>query len=85
MLDKQVFDALCASQDGGQVLARRLKAKPIEDQHDWGDALSDVILGAYYDADDREDLVNHLRYCVRELQSAVNAVRQLEESHVPSV
>jgi len=85
MLDKQVFDALAASQEGGQCLARRLKAKPIEDQNDWGDALSDVILGAYYDADDREDLVTHLRYCVRELQSALDAVRQLEVSNVPNV
>jgi hypothetical protein len=85
MLDKKVFDALAASQEGGQCLARRLKQKPIEDQHEWSDALSDVVLGAYYDADDREDLVNHLRYCVRELQSAVNAVRQLEVSHVPNV
>jgi hypothetical protein len=79
MLDKQVFDALCDSQEGGQCLARRLKQKPIEDQHDWGDALSDVILGAYRDADDRCDLLTHLRYCVRELQSAVDAVSQLEE------
>jgi hypothetical protein len=85
MLDKQVFDALAASQEGGQCLARRLKQKPIEDQHEWSDALSDVVLGAYYDADDREDLVTMLRYCVRELQSAVNAVRHLEESHVPNV
>ena len=85
MLYKQVFDALCASQDGGQVLARRLKAKPIEDQHEWGDALSDVILGAYRDADDRDALLTHLRYCVRELQSAVDSVRNLEESHVPSM
>lgn len=81
MLDKQVFDSLCNSQDGGQVLARRLKAKPIEDQHDWGDALSDVILGAYRDAEDRDQLLTHLRYCVRELQAAVDAVRTLEESH----
>lgn len=85
MLDRQVFDALCASQDGGQVLAKRLKAKPIEDQHDWGDALSDVILGAYYDADDRDDLLSHLRYCVRELQAAARAVEKAEESHVPTV
>ena len=85
MLDKQVFDALAASQEGGQCLARRLKAKPIEDQNDWGDALSDVILGAYRDADDRGQLLTHLRYCVRELQSAVDAVRRMEESHVPNV
>ena len=70
MLDKQVFDALCDSQDGGQVLTRRLKAKPIEDPHEWGDALSDVVLGVYRDADDRDQLLTHLRYCVRELQSA---------------
>lgn len=81
MLDKQVFDALCDSQDGGQVLTRRLKAKPIEDQHEWGDALSDVVLGVYRDADDRDQLLTHLRYCVRELQSAVDAVSRLEESH----
>jgi hypothetical protein len=79
VLDKQVFDALCDSQDGGQVLTRRLKAKPIEDQHEWGDALSDVVLGVYRDADDRDQLLTHLRYCVRELQSAVDAVRRLEE------
>ena len=86
MLDREVFDALSASQDGGQVLARRLKSKPIEDQHDWGDALSDVVLGAYYLADDRDELITHLRYSVRELQAALDAVRKLEDSHaVPSM
>jgi hypothetical protein len=85
MLDREVFNVLCGSQDGGQVLARRLKAKPMEDQHDWGDALSDVILGAYRDADDRADLLTHLLYCVRELQAAADAVRELEVSHVPNV
>jgi hypothetical protein len=85
MLDREVFDALADSQEGGQCLARRLKQKPIEDQHDWGDALSDVILGAYRDADDRGELLTHLRYCVRELQAAVDAVKRLEESNVPDV
>jgi hypothetical protein len=79
MLDREVFDALSASQDGGQVLARRLKSKPIEDQHDWGDALSDVVLAAYYEAGCRGELLTHLRYSVRELQAAVDAVRKLEE------
>jgi hypothetical protein len=80
-----VFESLAASQEGGQCLARRLRQKPIEDQHDWGDALSDVILGAYRDADDRGDLVTHLQYCIRELQSALSAVRKLEECNVPNV
>jgi hypothetical protein len=84
MHDLNVFDALCGSQDGGKVLQARPKTRP-DVSEDWSDALSDVILGAYYDADDRDDLVNHLRYCVRELQSALDAVRQLEESHVPNV
>jgi hypothetical protein len=85
MLDREVFDALADSQEGGQCLARRLKQKPIEDQHDWGDALSDVILGAYRDADDRADLMTHLQYCISELESALSAVRKLEESNVPDV
>jgi hypothetical protein len=38
-----------------------------------------VVLGVYRDADDRDQLLTHLRYCVRELQSAVDAVRKLEE------
>jgi hypothetical protein len=84
MLDKQVFDALCGSQDG-KCLERRLRAKPMEDQNDWGEALSDVILGAYRDADERDELLTHLRYCVRELQAAADAVRRLEESHVSHV
>jgi hypothetical protein len=84
MHDLKVFDALCDSQDGGKVLQSRLKTRP-DVSEEWSDALSDVILGAYYDADDREDLLSHLRYCVRELQAAFNAVRQLEESHVPNV
>jgi len=78
MLDREVFEALAASQEGGQCLARRLKQKPLEDQHDWGDALSDVVLGVYYDAEDREQLMTHLSYCVRELESALFAVRKLE-------
>jgi hypothetical protein len=81
MLDREVFDALAASQEGGQCLARRLKQKPMEDQHDWGDALSDVVLGAYYDAEDREQLMTHLSYSVRELQAALAAVRKLEEAN----
>ena len=85
MLDREVFDALADSQEGGECLARRLKQKPIEDQHDWGDALSDVILGAYRDADDREQLMTHLQYCISELDAALSAVRKLEESHVPHV
>lgn len=85
MLDKQVLDALCDSQEGGQCLVRRLKQKPIEDQHDWGDALSDVVLGAYRDAEDREQLMTHLQYSISELESALSAVRKLEDSHVPHV
>jgi hypothetical protein len=85
MLDKQVFDALCDSQESKKILRLRLTRKPLEDQHEWSDALSDVILGAYRDADDREDLIGHLSYCVRELQAAAQAVRQLEDSNVPHV
>jgi hypothetical protein len=85
MLDKQVFDALADSQEGGQCLARRLKQRPIEDQTDWGDALSDVVLGVYRDADCRDDLMTHLQYCISELESALSAIRKLEESHVPNV
>lgn len=84
MLDREVFDALAESQEGGKCLARRLKQKPIEDQHDWGDALSDVILGAYRDADCRADLMTHLRYCISELESALSAVRKLEDCHASS-
>jgi hypothetical protein len=39
----------------------------------------DVVLGAYYDAGDRDELITHLRYSVRELQAALDAVRKLEE------
>jgi len=85
MLDRQVFDALCDSQEGGQCLARRLKQKPIEDQNDWSDALSDVILCAYRDADDREQLMTHLQYCISELDAALSAVRRLEGRHVSHV
>ena len=84
MHDLTVFAALNASQEGGKVLQARLKERP-DVPENWSDTLSDVILGAYYDADDREDLVTHLRYCVRELQSALDAVRQLEVSNVPNV
>jgi hypothetical protein len=84
MHDAQVFSALNASQDG-HCLARRLRFRPLRELDGFDDSLSDVVLGCYERADDREDLLSHLRYCVRELQSAVNAVRQLEESHVPSV
>jgi len=84
MLDREVFDALASSQEGGQCLARRLTQKPMEDQHDWGDALSDVILGAYRDADDRDQLMTHLQYCISELDAALSAVRKLEDCHASS-
>jgi hypothetical protein len=79
MLDREVFDALCNSQESKKILPLRLKQKPMEDQHEWSDALSDVILGVYYDADDRDDLITHLRYCIDQMSSALRAVRNLEE------
>jgi hypothetical protein len=83
VLDKQVFDALNDSQDGSP-LGRRLGGHRAT-RTAWDDSLSDVLIGAYEDASDRQELLAHLRYCVRELQAAVDAVRQLEESHVPNV
>jgi hypothetical protein len=80
MLDREVFDALCNSQESKKILPLRLKQKPMEDQHEWSDALSDVILGVYYDADDRDDLITHLRYCIDQMRSALDAVRKLEVS-----
>jgi hypothetical protein len=77
MHDYAVFDALNRSQDG-LPLGRRLGGHSLATR-DWSESLNSLLIGAYEQASDAEELLSHLRYCVRELQSAVDAVRKLEE------
>jgi hypothetical protein len=82
MRDPAVFDAMNDSQDGRPLASRRDKVTNRIPMYVWpelGDGLSDLVIGLYLHAEDREELITHLRYCVRELQAAVDVVRKLEE------
>lgn len=72
MHDQRVFDAMNNSQDG-RPLGRRLGGHRAG-RDAWDDALSDMMIDAYEQASDAGELLSHLRYCVRELKAAVDAV-----------
>lgn len=72
MSDPEIFDALNESQDG-RPLGRRLGGFSPRTQ-EWCHALNDLLVGAYEQASDTDELAAHLRYCTRELNKALHAI-----------